>query len=472
MTARIFRKEFSELLQSGQYLWSSIVFLLLLVAGLYNGIGYYKVEKGRRDLAAEATYRQWLEQGEKNPHSAAHYGFYAYKPVSPLAVLDKGLDDYLGVTTWLEAHYQNETEARSVTDKLGLSRFGDLTIGLLLVFFAPLFIVLLGYNLVSSEKENGTLRMIFSTRATSARLLWGKSLALLAAVAVWLAVSLGIMVVVLVLLGVSLSHVLLPVLIVFLALLVMYAAISAGVVALSAQSNGSATALVSGMAIWMLAAILIPRLNGSVTERVFPAPSAFAFQQMIDHDKESGVDGHSPASERNKAFREEVLRKYGVDSISQLPVNFSGLSLQTGEEDGNKVYDKNYSALYATLQQQDKLMAGLSLLSPLAATRNLVFGFAGTDLHRHEAFVQQAEIKRRTIQKLLNEDYAYGGAGKTAYTRGEDLWGQVSNFRFQEPAVSVVAGQQVLNMLVLMVWLLLAGVLLVFSAKKLKPFSA
>lgn len=472
MTTRIFSKEFAELLHSGRYLWSSIVFLLLMAAGLYNGIRYYKVEKERRDLAAQATYRQWLEQGEKNPHSAAHYGFYAYKPVSPLTVLDKGLDDHLGLTTWLEAHYQNETEARSVTDKLGLSRFGDLTIGLLLVFFTPLLIVLLGYNLVSSEKENGTLRMVFSTRVTSARLLWGKSLALLAAVAVWLVLALGMVVMALGVLGVTLSPVLLPVCIVFLAMLVMYAVISVGMVALSAQSAGSAAALVSGMAIWMLAAILVPRLNGSVAERIFPAPSAFAFQQMVDHDKETGVDGHSPASERNNAFREEVLKKYGVDSISHLPVNFSGLSLQAGEEDANKVYDKNYSALYATLQQQDKLMAALSLLSPLTATRNLVFGFAGTDLHRHEAFVQQAETKRRAIQKLLNEDYAYGGAGKTAYTRGVDLWGEVSNFVMQEPAVSAVAGRQILNMLVLVLWLLLAGVLLTFSSKRLKPFSA
>jgi ABC-2 type transport system permease protein len=470
MTGKIFRKELTELVLSARFRWSTLIFLLLLVISLSSGIHYYKVESLRRNEAAEATYRQWLNQGEKNPHSAAHYGFYAYKPVSPLAIFDKGLDDYLGSAIWLEAHNQNETKARTITDKLSLSRFGDLTGGRLLIFIIPLLIIILGYNIVSAEKENGTLRMLLSTCVSYRQVITGKAMALFTASSIWLITSLLAMAVVLLLIAIpGRPKALLHLSIIGVILLVLQATVAMAVTALSAWKRQSGTALVTGITIWIVAAILIPRLNGIVATWAHPAPAAFAFQQAIDKDWENTADGHNAAAGYSKQLEQQLLRQYGVDSISQL--NLAGVSLQAGEEAGNKIFDKHFSALQSTLRKQDAVISLLSVLSPLVASRNVINGLTETDLNRHTLFIDQAEQERRFIQRLLNNDYAVGGAGKTTYLRGAELWGQVHNFNLKDDPTRRILQLQLRNMAVLAGWLALTIFLVLATAGKLNPFA-
>lgn len=470
MTGKIFRKELTELLLSARFRWSTLIFLLLLASSLSSGINYYKVESVRRNEAAEATYRQWLSQGEKNPHSAAHYGFYAYKPVTALAIFDKGLDDYLGNAIWLEAHNQNETKARSITDKLSLSRFGDLTGGRLLIFIIPFLIIILGYNIVSAEKENGTLRMLLSTRVSFRQVITGKAMALFTASSIWLITALLAMAVILLVMAMpDRSKALLHLSIIGLVLLVLQATVAMGVTVLSAWKRQSSTALVTGITIWIVAAILIPRLNGTVATWAHPIPSAFAFQQAIDHDWENTADGHNAAAGHSKQFDRQLLKQYGVDSISQL--NLGGVSLQAGEENGNKIFDKHFSALHVTLRKQDDVIDLLSVLSPLIAARNMVNGLTETDLNRHTLFIRQAEQERRFIQRLLNNDYAVGGARKDNYVRGADLWAQVHNFNLKDDPTGHILQLQLRNMAVLAAWLALTIFLGLAAASKLNPFA-
>ena len=82
-----------------------------------------RVEALSRTSAASTTRRRRRRatsgcgQPKKNPHSAAHYGVYAFKPKSPLALVDTGIDPYMGVAVWLEAHKQNEFKYRPAQDR-------------------------------------------------------------------------------------------------------------------------------------------------------------------------------------------------------------------------------------------------------------------------------------------------------------------------------------------------------------------
>ena len=52
---------------------------------------------------------------------------YAFKPKSPLAMVDTGVDPYIGVAVWLEAHKQNEFKFRPAQDRTAVQRFGEMT---------------------------------------------------------------------------------------------------------------------------------------------------------------------------------------------------------------------------------------------------------------------------------------------------------------------------------------------------------
>ncbi|MEZ5287944.1 MAG: ABC transporter permease subunit [Vicinamibacterales bacterium] len=180
MVWRIARKELTDLSRDGRVRVLAGLVLLVSLVSLAAGWKSYRDISAQHRTAQAATRSQWLEQPEKNPHSAAHYGVYAFKPQSPLAIVDTGIDPYVGVAVWLEAHKQNEMKYRPAQDRTAVQRFGDLGGAEVLQVLLPLFIVLMSFAAFSGEREQGTLRQLLSVGARPRDLALGKALGLAA----------------------------------------------------------------------------------------------------------------------------------------------------------------------------------------------------------------------------------------------------------------------------------------------------
>jgi ABC-2 type transport system permease protein len=94
--------------------------LVLLLAALSSSAQMRHAYEATRAEAQQASQRQWLTQGTKNPHSAAHFGVYAFRPLPALAPFEPGLHGTLGTTIYLEAHMANEL--RDAPDEDGVRR--------------------------------------------------------------------------------------------------------------------------------------------------------------------------------------------------------------------------------------------------------------------------------------------------------------------------------------------------------------
>jgi ABC-2 type transport system permease protein len=127
MILRIARKELIELAQDGRFRLLASLVLTVAIISLAAGAKHYTEVQRQHDQAQKATRAQWLEQPARNPHSAAHYGVYAFKPKNRLSMVDTGIDPYVGVAAWLEAHQQNEFRYRPAQDRTAVLRFGELT---------------------------------------------------------------------------------------------------------------------------------------------------------------------------------------------------------------------------------------------------------------------------------------------------------------------------------------------------------
>src|ERR1700737_608477 len=112
MIWRIARKEWIETVREGQFRWAAGIVFVLLASALAVGWKHYTSVRAERTVAGQTSREQWLRQGPRNPHSAAHYGMYVFKPKLPLSFLDSGMDPYTGAAVWLEAHYQNPLSFR------------------------------------------------------------------------------------------------------------------------------------------------------------------------------------------------------------------------------------------------------------------------------------------------------------------------------------------------------------------------
>ena len=93
--------------------------------------------------AKEHIRKQWDDMGTSNPHRAAHFGSYAFKPTSILNSMDEGINAVTGNVLRLEGHTQNDVMFSEASQSLVMSKFGKLKPSLLFQFLIPLFLIFL-----------------------------------------------------------------------------------------------------------------------------------------------------------------------------------------------------------------------------------------------------------------------------------------------------------------------------------------
>jgi ABC-2 type transport system permease protein len=455
MITQIARKEFTETLRDGRFRWAAAIVFVLLLASVVMGGKHYRDVKRQHDLARAETREQWLRQPAKNPHSAAHYGIYAFKPKLALSALDRGVDPFVGQSVWLEAHKQNEFRFRPAQDATALQRFGDLTAATVMQLLIPLLIILLSFSTFAGEREQGTLRQLLSLGVKRTDLAWGKALGLAGALGAMIipATVVGVIALALTSENGSLAADAPRMALMFASYLLYFIAFIGLSLAISARAKSSQIALVVLLAFWIVNGLIAMRVITDVAKRIYPTPSAFAFQQAIDREMQSGPDGHGTADKRAEALKQRVLKQYGVEKLEDLPVNFAGLSLQDGEEHGNEVFDRHFSRLWDSFESQNRLKQIAGLLAPALAIQSVSMGLAGTDFAHHRDFAAAAESYRRTLVKKMNNDMTYN-AGKQdfSYLAQPALWQKLEDFRYEAPSTGWALRNQAVSLTILFIW--------------------
>jgi ABC-2 type transport system permease protein len=471
MITRIARKEFTEMLRDGRFRWAAAIVFALLLASVVMGGKHHRDVKRQHELAQAETREQWLRQPAKNPHSAAHYGIYAFKPKLLPAMLDRGVDPFTGQAAWLEAHKQNEFKFRPAQDSTAVQRFGELTAATVMQLLIPLLVILLSFSAFAGEREQGTLRQLLSLGVRKTDLAWGKALGIAGAlgalivpativgvIALWLTSENGM-------LGASASRMAWM----FVSYLLYFGVFIGVSLAVSAKAKSSQLALVALLAFWIVNGLIAPRAIADIARRVHPTPSAFAFQQAIDREMRQGPDGHDSADKRTEALKQKVLKQYGVDRLEALPVNFAGISLQAGEEHGDVVFDRHYGRLWDQFGRQNRLKQIAGAAAPMLAIQSVSMGLAGTDFAQHQDFAAAAEQYRRMLVKKMNDDMTYN-AGKQdfSYLAQPAVWRSVEDFRYEAPSTGWVLRNQAVGLALLALWFVAAAVVALICTRKVR----
>ena len=458
----IVRKEFTDVVRDGRFRWCSILVGALLLVSL--GHGWVQARSAQQEhAAAQATAREhWESQGEKNPHSAAHYGIYAFKPRLALSFVDEGVDPYTGTSVWLEAHRQNDFLLRPAQDATAAQRIGALTAAQVLQHLVPLLIILLTFGALAGERERGTLRQLLATGIGRRELALGKALGIAGALALLLvpAALVGAAALVVGSPGPAASPLARGVVLagVYLAYFTAFLALS---LAVSARARSARTALVILLGVWVVNGLVAPRVAVDLSKWLHPTPSAIEFARNVEREMASGVEG-IPRPDR-AALTERLLAEHGVERVEDLPINEVGVYLQESEEFGNLIFDRNYSALWDTFERQGAVHETLAVLAPLLAVRTLSMGLAGTDVEQHRHFATAAEGYRRDLMRRMNGDLADNSRTGEVYLAGPELWEETPPLQYAAPSLGWVLGNRVLSILVLGTWLV--GTILAAAAR-------
>ena len=459
----IVRKEFTDVLRDGRFRWCSVLVGALLLVSL--GHGWVQAREAQREhAAAQSTAREhWETQGEKNPHSAAHYGIYAFKPRLALSFVDEGVDPYTGTSVWLEAHRQNDFLLRPAQDATAAQRVGALTAAQVLQHIVPLLILLLTFGALAGERERGTLRQLLATGVGRRDLALGKALGIAGALALLLvpAAAVGAAALVVGSPGPAASPVARAA-VLAVVYLVYFAAFVALSLAVSAWARSTRTALVILLGVWVVNGLVAPRVAVDLSKWLHPTPSALEFARTVEREMASGTEDIIPPD--RDALAERLMAQYGVERVEDLPINDVGAYLQESEEFGNRIFDRNYGALWDTFERQGVVHELVAVAAPLLAVRALSMGLAGTDVEQHRHFASAAETYRRDLMRRMNGDLTENSrSGDFSYQAGSELWESTPPLRYDAPTLGWVLGNRILSLVVLGGWL--AGTILIAARR-------
>jgi len=461
-------KELKELIRDDRFRIAVFISCLLLIIATITGINQYKKNNEQYVKSIDKERSIWETQDEKNPHSAAHYGTYAFKPKFALSLFDYGVTKYTGNSIFLEAHNQNEASFSEASDQTSLARFGTLSINFVLIYLLPLIIILIGYNSYTKELENQTFILLKSQGVHPIKLALGKWFATFIFVFILTSIiflSIGIILSSLDDLAFftwsSLS-------ILFASYLLYYLIITTITVLISMWSKSSAMSLVSTLVIWILFSFITPKIATNIANENHPYLSKSEFNERISQDKKNGLDGHNPWNKAAKELEEKTLKKYGVDSIHKLPFNYAGYRMQKGEEHEAKIYEKHYDILKSIAINQNNSYKKLSIFTPFIPLRFLSMDIANTSDNLHWKFTKEAEKYRLKKQEFLNYDIKDNSKyDERGYKMSSEKFKQLPKFSFTPPTLFQILKENTQNILFLVLWFFVPFIALIISSKKI-----
>ena len=458
-------KDATEIWRDGRFRWAAGLLFLLLVAAFAGGVHNQSLIARQHADAQQAERDVWLEKGDMNPHAAAHYGAFVFKPVQPLSAIDPGLDPYVGVFVFLEAHKQQLARHRPIEDATPTRRLGQLTPVSAALVLLPLLVVSLTFSSFAGERDHGTLRPLLALGVSRASLLAGKALgAMLPLVAVIVPAAIAGTLIVwwnapadpgaaigaraLGMLGVYLAHTLIWV--------------GLGLV-VSARARSQGAALVVLLALWFANAFVMPPVAMAVAKWLEPAPSALEFAAGIAEEKDSWPTW----DERVDAVMERFLEGEFESTIS--PANIEVVALVESEADETALYDRRFAELFQRYQRQARIYERMGAVAPTLAARALSMALAGTDEAHDREFAAAASRYRAQMLTTLNSELASSGRFNTFdYTRGRDLWEKVPPFDYDVPGAGWAIAERRWSLAVLAVWLGAVALLSLWSVSSMR----
>jgi len=464
MIRLIFKKELKELFRTSKVVWMLVGIIVLLLLALYNGNSYYENHSTLIRESQEMTYQQFISQGDKNPHLGAHFGFYAYKPTADMAMIENGIEDYTGNSFYLEPHKRGVVKFKEISDATGLRSFGFLNIGYLAQFILPLFIFLICHNIFSKEWENGTIKMLLSSKASARQIFMGK---LLSCLALEMALVLFIAFSSLVLFarehdaGALMSRVL-PAFVCYLLGLSLFATMMTTIgVSISLLTRNANLSLIVLSGFWLIGVFLLPRLAGELSKNMHPAITSLEFENKTFNEKQYGVGNEGHKDVRREKLLQRTMQQYHVQRIEDLPVFFIPITIEFFEESDAAVMDRAYKAVDDNEARQDHLVLNSAWLTPFLAFRDFSMRMTATDMDTHNDFTAKAEIHRRKIGVIVDDYYQKNTVAGNAF------WKTVPQFAYTAPGIGWRLSNAANSIFILLGWTLFSICLMIYAYRKL-----
>ena len=432
MLGTLIRTQILENVYGIKFVVTFIVCTLLVIAATITGIGRFEAQLSEEQKIISINRGNLQEAGSW--HDAARNGIKVIKPTTALGIFSSGLEESVGRTaTVREGDFPHMEDSIYSTAPI-FAVFGDLDLTFIIKIVISLFAILFTYDMISGEKENGTLKLCLSNPVPRNTYLLGKSIGSFVSLLIPLLIPLLLGMLLIMTLGnvsfsgddwarlglLTLSYV-----------LYMLAFFCAGLF-VSALTKKSAISFLILLFVWVLFVLVIPKASMMIADEVYPIPSinevrAQQFQLQRDFRQQTW----ERTSEEFQKLQGTVSREERWRKMREIR--------NTIRTELEPIYLQQNEKLYSDFKQQQanltNLAMSISRVSPASALTYVGLNMAGTGFHNQENFLSQLTSYRERFteyveQQQEKEEQRGGGFMHGSSEQGQlDLTG-IPEFRF------------------------------------------
>jgi ABC-2 type transport system permease protein len=400
MKGQTLRQEW-RCLRSERVLWGVVLLVALLMGyGVFNGSAWVRFQ--RRTLASIAAEQQErLEKlqvslkkidssngrprGGADPRNpvtvggtaAAPYGVLTPGPLSAFSIGQSDLYPY-----YFKASLQSRTtvmEADEIENPVNLLT-GRFDLAFAVVYLFPLLILALTYNVISAERESGTLALALAQPVTLVSLI-GRKVLLRAAVLAGLVVASAL--VAAIVSGVGLLEPgVLPRLLLWIVTVLTYGAFwFVLAVAINAFGKSSATNAVALSAMWLVFVLLIPASINLIAETLYPVPSRVEMIQAMREASNQATQRGSMLLARYYEDHPDLASPGAGVSAPDAAITTYAVQMEV-----DRLTKPIFDHFEAQTAAQQAVVNRFRFLSPAILAQNGLNDVSGTGMERYRQF--------------------------------------------------------------------------------------
>ena len=339
-----------------------------------------------------------------------------YRPPSVLAVFSEGLEKQLGNSATIE--YDKVPEITGAAANHYLSIFSVFDASLMFKIVIGVLALLLAYDAISGEREQGTLRLMLSGTAARYQVLLGKLLAglLVLIVAVTIAFVLGLVVLLCFPMVDLTGSDWIRIGFMFLASLAFIATMYNLGLLFSCLARRSAVSLVLGLFLWIIFAVVIPNASAYLATQIRPVePEDKINEQITSLQKDaqtefgrelerSGRSYRSGSSSRNDVPGAGGFGHGYIRCCNDVFMHNDLITYGVGVPIEIKYADRYSEVEYGYLRglfEQTRLASNISRISPVSLYENVMSALAETDMASFQNFIDAVKPYRKDVIEYM-----------------------------------------------------------------------
>ena len=356
---------------------------------------------GQRNVSVELSdyqqsVRKYEDKVSNGSFNALTFEALGFRPPSELQSFCIGLDDRIPRRIRTSYGEGIKTDDSATEENLNFSLYGKLDLLFVIKVVLSLAAIVLTFNTISGEKEQGTLRLMISNSLPRYEVIIAKYLGNL--LIILLPLVLGLIIGLLSIFLASNSQVLGPdnltriALMFFAAIMYVSLFVDLGIL-VSVATSRSWTSIVASLFLWVILILVIPQTSGMIAEAVYPIKS----RKIVNLEKDvlkTDIEAQR-SKELQKIFREANY----VDLRKPIVQKYQAIL----DRESAKI-EQDYQV---QLHAQNVIATIVSRISPASSLTFVFSALAKTGIAEMENFMRTAERFQSTIeQEVYRNAYA------------------------------------------------------------------